>query len=282
MEEQDRRPGGYDVCPIVYSLDILGHKWKLPVICELDKRGVMRYHELKKNVRGITNMMLAQTLRDLEGCGLVSRTQYNEVPPRVEYALTQSGRGILPALFQLAHWGAGQLEQAGLSSGCGGSCLQNLTPVQEPVCRDPRVIDSPQVWDQGFGEIYRDLSENSRASSMTGLEKAKDFFCRAMLVLTQEDEEYTRMTYLTLFGFNRLQLAESDRPYFLILTRLIQLGRRDGSIRCPLPDGEIVRMISSFSSGLIMKWELARGAYSLVEENRGAIDWFFSRLAQSE
>ena len=280
MEEQERRPGGYDVCPIVYSLDILGRKWKLPVICELDKHGTMRYNELKRNVYGITNMMLSQTLRELEGCGLISRAQYNEVPPRVEYALTQSGRGILPALFQLAHWGAEQLSEAGLTSGCGGSCLQNLTPVQEPVCRDPRVIDSPQFWDQGFWEIHRELLENSCYSSLTGLEKARLFFCRAMLVLTQEDEEYTRMTYLTLFGFNRLELAESDRPYFAILAQLIQLGREDGSIRCPLPDGEIVRMISSFSSGLIMKWELARGAYSLVEENRAAIDWFFSRLTQ--
>lgn len=282
MENQAHIPCRYDVCPIVYSLDILGRKWKMPVICELDKHGVLRYHELKKQVHGITNMMLSQTLRELEGCGLVSRTQYNQIPPKVEYSLTEAGRSILPALFQLADWGAGQLAGAGWPSGCGKSCIQSLVPALEPVSRDPRVLDSPHFWDLGYEEIRRDLAGQEAYRGMSGLEKAKIFVCRSMLVLTQEDEEYTRMTYLTLFGFNRLCLEEADRPYFRILAQLIGEGRKDGSIRCPLSDQELTRMISSFSSGLIMKWELTRGAYALIEENQAAIDWFFAQLARPD
>ena len=75
----------YDICPVVYSLDLLGRKWRLPILCELDKHGVMRYNELKRRISGITNMMLTQTLRELEANHLLSRTQYNEIPPRVEY-----------------------------------------------------------------------------------------------------------------------------------------------------------------------------------------------------
>ncbi|NEG90265.1 winged helix-turn-helix transcriptional regulator [Bifidobacterium aerophilum] len=91
-------------CAIGYAFKAIEGKWKLPVMYVLSVRGAARYNEIKREL-GITNMMLTNTLRDLEEYGLVSRTQYNEVPPRVEYALTDNGYAIIPALKEFEKWG---------------------------------------------------------------------------------------------------------------------------------------------------------------------------------
>lgn len=102
-------------CPVAYTLSIIGGKWHLPVIWSLRQKGVLRYNELRREVEGITTIMLTQTLKDLEQLGLVARVQYNEVPPRVEYSLTEEGLSLLPALAELAKWGRRRMEQDGLS-----------------------------------------------------------------------------------------------------------------------------------------------------------------------
>lgn len=98
-------------CPLVYALAIIGGKWKLPVLWHLFDKKRVRYNDLKRSVVGVTNMMLSKCLKELEKDQLVLRTQYNEVPPRVEYELTERGRLLLPALEALYTWGA---EQAAL------------------------------------------------------------------------------------------------------------------------------------------------------------------------
>lgn len=97
-------------CPVIHALNIIGGKWKLPILWRLADRKTVRYNELKKSVRGITNMMLTKCLRELEEHGLIQRTQYREVPPRVEYSLTQNGFRLLPALRNLHTWGEEQLK----------------------------------------------------------------------------------------------------------------------------------------------------------------------------
>ncbi|GHV21009.1 hypothetical protein FACS189494_05760 [Spirochaetia bacterium] len=86
---------------------LIGGKWKVPILCALHQDGSTRYNALKRKVRGITNTMLASTLKELEEVGLVSRTQFMEIPVRVEYATTESCNDLLPILSQLAIWGAG-------------------------------------------------------------------------------------------------------------------------------------------------------------------------------
>ena len=80
----------------------------------------MRYNELKRNIEGITNMMLTQSLKDLEAYGIISREQFLEMPPRVEYTLTENGRDLIPSLKALAAWGskmkAGKKNQNGQMS----------------------------------------------------------------------------------------------------------------------------------------------------------------------
>jgi DNA-binding HxlR family transcriptional regulator len=97
-------------CPVIYALEIVGQKWKLPILWYLYKKESTRYNELKRRVNGITNMMLTKSLQELELHQLITRTQYYTVPPRVEYALTQRGQALIPALNALYDWGVDQLD----------------------------------------------------------------------------------------------------------------------------------------------------------------------------
>lgn len=97
-------------CPIIYALDIVGQKWKLPIMWYLLKNETTRYNELKRRVKGITNMMLTKSLRELEERKLVVRTQYETIPPKVEYSLTERGKELMPALNELYKWGEEQLK----------------------------------------------------------------------------------------------------------------------------------------------------------------------------
>ena len=99
------------VCPLKYALNLVGGKWKLPIICILEREGSVRYNSLKRKLSGITNMMLSQSLKELEENGIVHREQYNEIPPRVEYSLTKEGRSILEPLDSLSEWGKTHMEK---------------------------------------------------------------------------------------------------------------------------------------------------------------------------
>lgn len=83
-------------CPIIHALNLIGGKWKLPVLWHLFDAESVRYNELKRSVVGITNIMLTQCLRELEAAGLVRRNDFGEVPPRVEYSLDRAGQGTAP------------------------------------------------------------------------------------------------------------------------------------------------------------------------------------------
>ncbi|MBR0600404.1 winged helix-turn-helix transcriptional regulator [Sinanaerobacter chloroacetimidivorans] len=96
-------------CPVAYALNLIGGKWHFQIIWALYKKPVQRYNELKRRVDGITNMMLSQSLKELEQYGLVTRIQYPEIPPRVEYSLTEEGRALTPIISELARWGVKQM-----------------------------------------------------------------------------------------------------------------------------------------------------------------------------
>lgn len=98
-------------CPVLYALDIIGQKWKLPILWYMYEKQPIRYNELKRKLASITNVMLTKSLRELEGAGLVSRVQYNEIPPRVEYSLTDRGEALIPTLKELYKWGQEQMQR---------------------------------------------------------------------------------------------------------------------------------------------------------------------------
>jgi len=92
-------------CPLTSALELIGGKWKIAIICSLNQDGPLRYNELKRKIGGITNTMLASSLKDLEADRMVTRTQFMEMPVRVEYSLTEKCSTLIPILLQLAQWG---------------------------------------------------------------------------------------------------------------------------------------------------------------------------------
>ncbi len=100
------RHGSYSkpACPVEATLELIGGKWKGIILYHL-LEGTFRFSELKRKVGCVTQRMLTKQLRDLEDCGLVKRTVYAEVPPKVEYELTQVGKSLQPILILLKEWG---------------------------------------------------------------------------------------------------------------------------------------------------------------------------------
>lgn len=91
-------------CPIETTLSLIGNKWKFLIIRDL-LTGTKRYNELTRSITGISAKVLTQNLRDLEDDGLINRKVYPEVPPRVEYSLTELGKSLDPILESLKLWG---------------------------------------------------------------------------------------------------------------------------------------------------------------------------------
>lgn len=93
-------------CPVATTVQLIGSKWKLLIIRNLRMRP-WRFNELQKNLEGISQKVLTDSLRALEADGLVTRTVYAEVPPRVEYALSELGETMRPILDAMESWGTG-------------------------------------------------------------------------------------------------------------------------------------------------------------------------------
>lgn len=91
-------------CPLEYGLDVFGGKWKSRVICVLAEKGTLRYSTIRKEMANITDAVLASTLKELISDGIVSRQQFDEIPPRVEYCLTEKGVSVVPILQTICKW----------------------------------------------------------------------------------------------------------------------------------------------------------------------------------
>lgn len=92
------------LCPVETTLLLISDRWKVLILREL-MAGTRRFGELKKALGGISQKVLTENLRDMEKSGLLTRTAYPEVPPRVEYALTETGRSLKSVLAALFDWG---------------------------------------------------------------------------------------------------------------------------------------------------------------------------------
>ncbi len=91
-------------CPVETTLMLIGDKWKVLILRDL-MNGTKRFGELKKSIGGVSQKVLTAQLRDMEENGLITRQVYAEVPPRVEYSLTELGRSLKPILDALQNWG---------------------------------------------------------------------------------------------------------------------------------------------------------------------------------
>ncbi|EFL27969.1 putative transcriptional regulator [Streptomyces himastatinicus ATCC 53653] len=106
------RSGPY-ICGIDAALDVVSGKWKGLILWELDAHRVRRFSELRRGLPGVTEKMLTQHLREMEKDGLVHREVYAEVPPRVEYSLTEHGHTLNQALGPLGAWGTQRIRREG-------------------------------------------------------------------------------------------------------------------------------------------------------------------------
>lgn len=91
-------------CPVETTLTLIGSKWKVLILRDL-MPGTKRFGELRRSVGGVSQKVLTAQLRDMEACGLVDRQVYAEVPPRMEYSLTELGRSLRPILDAMWAWG---------------------------------------------------------------------------------------------------------------------------------------------------------------------------------
>lgn len=97
-------------CPVETTLQLIGDKWKVLIIRDL-LTGTKRFNELMRSVTGITQKVLTSHLRSMESDGLVTRTVFAEVPPRVEYNLTETGFSLKPILDSMVIWGTSYKEK---------------------------------------------------------------------------------------------------------------------------------------------------------------------------
>ena len=97
-------------CPVETTLTLIGDKWKVLILRDL-MPGTKRFGELKKSIGSVSQKVLTAQLRDMEQNGLVHREVYAEVPPRVEYSLTELGRSLEPILDAMRNWGEGYKSQ---------------------------------------------------------------------------------------------------------------------------------------------------------------------------
>lgn len=91
--------------PFGYTLSVIGGKWKMVIIYLLAENGPVRFNELKRQIGAITYKTLSSQLKELEADGMVKRKEYPQVPPKVEYSLTDKAETLLPVLEELCEWG---------------------------------------------------------------------------------------------------------------------------------------------------------------------------------
>ena len=97
-------------CPVATTVQLIGRKWKLLILRNLLQRP-WRFNELKKSLEGISQKVLTDSLRSMEADGIITRTVYPEVPPRVEYALNDLGRSMCPIIMAMEEWGINLLSE---------------------------------------------------------------------------------------------------------------------------------------------------------------------------
>jgi DNA-binding HxlR family transcriptional regulator len=92
-------------CSIEYTLRKIGGKWKTVILWHLGTDGTLRYNELRRLLPGVAHKVLSQQLKELEEDGFINRTQYDTIPPKVEYSMTELGMTLMPILKQMHTWG---------------------------------------------------------------------------------------------------------------------------------------------------------------------------------
>ncbi|AFL99945.1 MULTISPECIES: helix-turn-helix domain-containing protein [Desulfitobacterium] len=100
----------YGNCPIYYTITKMDGKWKWLILYKLYKLNIIRYNKLRDELQPIAHRTLSNQLKELAEDGLIHREQYNEVPPKVEYSLTEKGKTLIPILELMSEWGRNSMK----------------------------------------------------------------------------------------------------------------------------------------------------------------------------
>ena len=100
-------------CPLEYGLELFGERWKSRIICVLAEKKRLRYSEIRREMVNITDAVLASTLKELIRDNMIERKSFDEIPPRVEYFLTQKGESVVPILQSICRWSGAFHRQEG-------------------------------------------------------------------------------------------------------------------------------------------------------------------------
>lgn len=114
-------------CTLMLAMDLVGGKWKMVILWHL-RNGTLRFNTLRRLMPDITQKMLTQQLRELEGAGIITRTVYPVVPPKVEYALTEEGERLMPSLNLLCEWSLAYAVTHGIATVT--ACAEKSCPAQ--------------------------------------------------------------------------------------------------------------------------------------------------------
>jgi DNA-binding HxlR family transcriptional regulator len=128
------------ICSVDFAFQRMGGKYKGRIIWQL-ANGTQRYGMLRKNIVGVTHKMLTQALRELEHDSLIVRQAFAELPPRVEYTLTPSGRGLIPFITMLNEWAMQQMDLQGIPRYSKGHEGDFVCPDVKPASRKAAISD---------------------------------------------------------------------------------------------------------------------------------------------
>lgn len=100
-----KEKGNIHETPFGYTLSVIGGKWKMLILYLLAENKVVRFNDMKRRIGSITYKTLSSQLKELEAAGMITRKEYPQIPPKVEYSLTQKAETLIPILEQLCEWG---------------------------------------------------------------------------------------------------------------------------------------------------------------------------------
>lgn len=267
----------YESCPVIFSLNFLSKKWLVPIICALNHNGTMRFGELSRALGGITDMMLTQCLKELQRFGIVNRVQYNEMPLRVEYSLTDMGLDMVPSILTLSRWSPKiQDKPIDILSCPHLACSAKVEHTVQ--MREQDIMTIRRNWDAAYGDIYRELSENPAYEQLDPLEKLSRIVEHVLSESTKVGEEMSRLaTIYYIIGQEKSEeLLSEGRIVFRILNEYLDEARALGILTDDMTNREIIHATLSFLHGLNAYWELERGSYDIVAHNHKAIVHFFN------
>lgn len=236
----------------------------------------MRFGELSRSIKGITNMMLAQTLKELQSLGIINRTQYNEMPLRVEYSLTDMGRKIYPSILSLSKWSIQLMDDPGSNS---------VYPYNDCVAQVEHIIHINQAdiknvrldWDLAYKNIYQELITSAETASLDPIEKMIVLIKQFFIEISKIGDEISRITtiYYIVGEEKSIDLLSQERAVFKIFNSLLDEAREKDILTDKLTNDEIIRSSLSFIYGINSYWELEHGAYDIIEKKSNIIVHFF-------